>query len=531
MTRSRIGPLALEAPLGDSNGSLFRAIHVNQKMQVAVRIFSTPMGMTPEAKRSFAEQIESAKSLKHPGIVRCFGGGFDAHDAYLVFELVDGESLTQMFQRRERLPWEMVLEYGLQLSNALQEAHEKEWIHGRISPDKILVNKEGTIVKLADFRKITPFERALPTSQRLDELAFRAPEALVASYQWQPAADLYSLGAVLYRALTGQFPFAAKSLNELNKSIIEQVVPPVSSIVFDCPVWLSTIVEQLLDKNPHKRPFTAAATAKALKTARDNALSGVSVTQHMLGGFSALQMKSDRSDAEKALGIKKKKQKKVRESDGTSFTDRPWFLVGGLALAIAAIYMFTRPLSDATLRKRAEALMSQTDLELHYEARDRYLHQIVERFPDGPNTAWAKEQLDLVDMEEAERRIELNDRFNRKPNTEGERKYVEAQRFERFGDSITALERYRAIAELMKDIPSERPFVNLSLKQVARLEKESRSTREVKKFLTEKLREADQQFEKGDVEASNEIWRSIVKLYNGNQEMTELVNQAQERLE
>ncbi len=66
MTRSRIGPLALESPLGDANGSVFRAIHVQQRMQVAVRVFSTPMGMTPEAKRSFADEMESLKNLKHP---------------------------------------------------------------------------------------------------------------------------------------------------------------------------------------------------------------------------------------------------------------------------------------------------------------------------------------------------------------------------------------------------------------------------------------------------------------------------------
>lgn len=531
MTRSRIGPLALEAPLGGANGSLFRAIHVNQKMQVAVRVFSTPIGMTPESKRIFAEQIESAKLLRHPGIVRCFGGGFDSQDAYLVFELVDGESLADMLQRRERLPWEMVLEFGFQLSNALQEAHEKEWIHGRIKPDKILVNREATVVKLADFRKTTPFERNSPPSQQLDDLRYRAPETFAANYLWQPAADLYSLGAVLYRALTGQVPFASIGLDDLPQSIVTQPVPPVSSIVFDCPVWLSTIVEQLLEKNPHKRPFTAAATAKALATARDNALSGVSVTQHMLGGFSALQMKSDRRDAEKALGIKKKAKKRGRASDGSSFTDRPWFLVGGLALAISAIYFFTRPLSDTTLRQRAEALMSQADLESHYQARDRYLTQIVERFPEGPNIAWAKEQLDLVEMQETERRMELNRRFNREPTTEGERKYEEALRFERFGDSITALDRYRAISDLMKDVPSERPFVNLSLKQIIRLEKESPANREVKKFLADKLRFADEEFEKGDVVASKEIWRSIIKLYNGNREMAEFVKQSQDRLE
>ncbi len=134
-------------------------------------------------------------------------------------------------------------------------------------------------------------------------------------------------------------------------------------------------------------------------------------------------------------------------------------------------------------------------------------------------------------MEEAERRMERNRRFNRPPSSEAERKYEEAQRFERFGDPLTAIERYKAIAELMKDISIEKPYVNLSKKQVARLEKESKSTQEVKKFLTEKLAEADAIAEKGDVVASKKIWKSIVELYNGNQELVEYVKQAEAKLE
>ena len=118
MTRSRIGPLALESPLGDRGSNIYRALHMQQKAQVAVRVFSVPMGMTPEAKQEFAEQLESLKALRHPGIVRCYGGGFDAKDAYLVYELVDGDSLDVALKKRERLPWESVLDFGLQLCEA-----------------------------------------------------------------------------------------------------------------------------------------------------------------------------------------------------------------------------------------------------------------------------------------------------------------------------------------------------------------------------------------------------------------------------
>ncbi len=129
MPRSRIGPLALESPLGGAKSSVFRAVHVQQRSQLAVRVFSTPMGMTRKPSKVSLSYGE-LKRLKHPGIARCFGGGFDAMDAYLVYELVEGESLQAILDRKQRLPWEVVIEYGLQLAQALQYAHEQ---HGFIA--------------------------------------------------------------------------------------------------------------------------------------------------------------------------------------------------------------------------------------------------------------------------------------------------------------------------------------------------------------------------------------------------------------
>lgn len=148
MTRSRIGPLALESPLGERGSNVFRAVHMQQRAQVVVRVFSVPLGLTPESKQEFADQLESLKSLRHPGIVRCYGGGFDAKDAYLVYELAQGESLDKLLKRRERLPWESILDYGLQLCEALKYSHEAGWIHGRIRPDKIIVSEDGNKVKI-----------------------------------------------------------------------------------------------------------------------------------------------------------------------------------------------------------------------------------------------------------------------------------------------------------------------------------------------------------------------------------------------
>lgn len=530
MARSRIGPLALESPLGGRGSQIFRAVHIQQKLQVAVRIFSVPLGMTPEAKRDFAEEMEQLKKLRHNGIVRCFGGGFDQRDAYLVYELVDGESLDKLLDRRQRLPWEVVLDYGIQLSEALEAAHQQRRIHGRLRPDKILVDRDGSRVRIGDFARGWSANNLLQRNAQPQELAYQAPECLEGEEaSLEVASDLYSLGAVLYHALTGRCPFQGKTLEELRQSIVTHQLPAVASIVFDCPVWLNAIIEQLLDKDPARRPYTAAAVALALKEAQKRATQGISVAQHAVSGFSPLQMRSvDRAEAERVLGHKPKRVKK--EVEGPSFYERPWFLVVCILCILLGIGWIMMPLNARQLRERAEKLLVTNDPVDWNDARDKYLLALVERFPNTEDADWAQEQLDTIEMNNAERKMERNAQRGRVPENEGEIRYQEARRYERFGDRITAYEKYKSIVNLMKDEEKERPFVNLARRQIREIERNPMSYTELQKFLTTKLDEADKLSDQGNVIESTKIWESIVNLYNGNQELKTIVEKAQSKL-
>jgi len=482
---------------------------MQQRVQVAVRVFSVPMGMTPEAKQEFSDQLEGLKGLRHPGIVRCYGGGFDAKDAYLVYELVDGESLDVLLKRRERLPWESVLDFGLQLCEALQLAHNAGWFHGRIRPDKVIVSSDGTKIKVNDFRRGPGMEAPLSTEQ----LAYSAPESFGDRMKLDASADLYSVGAILYHAITGNPPFVGPNPSAIKQIILQSIAPPVATIVFDCPVWLSAIVEQLLNKDPLKRPFSATATAMALTEAQRRASDGMGVAEHALSGFSPLQMNTNRAEAEKALGRKKKKTRKVfddDESNARGLMERPVVLLSILAIAILAITFLLLPPSEKTLRDRAEVLIAREDLGSLNDARDKYLYEIIERFPNGPNAQWAQDQLDLVEMLNAEVRIKANRRFGREPSSEGERKYNEANRYELFGDRVTALEQYKGIVSLLKDEEKERAFVNLARRQIAKIESNPPSAEELRRFLREKLDQADKMYAEGDAIGAKQIWEGIV---------------------
>jgi len=181
-------------------------------------------------------------------------------------------------------------------------------------------------------------------------------------------------------------------------------------------------------------------------------------------------------------------------------------------------------------RARAEVLIARDDLGSHNDARDKYLYNLIERFPDGENSLWAKEQLDLIEMENAESRIQSNRRFGREPSSEGERKYSEASRYELFGDRVTALEQYQGIVNLLKDEEKERAYVNLARRQIAKIQSKPPSIEELRRFLREKLDQADKMYSSADAIGAKQIWESIVNLYNGNKEMLPIVEQAQAKL-
>ncbi|MCR9293530.1 MAG: serine/threonine protein kinase [bacterium] len=530
MAKSRIGPFALEAPLsaGGASGQVFRGIHLEQKKLAAVRVFPIPMGMTPESRQAYASQLEQLKQLRHPSIVRCYGGGFDTRKAYLAYQLVDGESLQSILERRQRLPWETAFEHSQQLAEGLQYAHQMGWVHGRLKPDKILVASDGT-VKMNDWRRKAISSMLDQGSLDLNTQLFAAPEVLNGS-EADEKSDLYSIGALMFYMLSGHPPFQAAQADQLRKLVLETQPPDIAGLVMDCPVWLAAIVKQLLSKEPSQRPYSATALQLAFKEAQRRQSEGVGVLQHATAGFSPLQLQADRAEAEKVLGLKKKRRK---SSSDTPFFERTWVLLLGLAAAVAAIVWFLMPLSENTLRRRSEALLPPQSEEWQdwNEARDAYLQQLLDRFPEGTHREWAASQVAWVDARESERRLQREHRLNRSTSwNDAERQYWSGWEYEQFGDLMSAWDRYRAVKAIYAQKMEVAPIVYLADEGIQRIRDKGRTRSQLKEFVTSKLNQADQAYQQARVLAAREIWESIVELYSGNQELAPEVAVAEERL-
>jgi hypothetical protein len=533
MPRSRLGPLAIESKLGDypSQSCVWRAIHVQLKRAIAVKVFSAPFGATPEARADLAREWETLKKLAHPAIAKCFGGGFEESDGYLAHELVEGETLASQLQRRTRLPWENVLDLAEPIIDAIEYLHAKEILHGQLLPDKIMfAGLSPVLIDVRVDRLASPFRSGNPLQPH--EFALCAPELIADPQAVSTHTDLYAFGAILYLAITGRAPVDGETKEEVTANASSQIPPSVASIVMDCPVWLDKLIMQLLSKQPAKRPHSAQAVQLALAEVRRRSMSRAGVAEHASAGFSPLNVtdQKERDEARLLLGQSKLDAEADSLPDASPWHDKPWFLVTALLVVVALIGYVAWPLNEDQMRARAEELLREETRSSLNQAKISYLEPMIMRFPQGRHHDWAKEQIERVEMLQAEQALSVKLKRNLPLGNEAERLYAEAKRYERFGDTATALDRYRSMVTLLEDDAQYRPFVNLARRQIAAIELTEPELDEANRIIQAKLDEADELIEAGKVVAARLIWYSVVELYGNNDNVAPLVSRAQDRL-
>lgn len=532
MPRSRLGPLALESKLGDhpSRSIVWRAIHVDLRKSVAVKVFALPFGGTPEARTAFADEWETLKRLQHPSIARCYGGGFEETDAYLAYELIDGPTLAHELERRGRLPWDEVLDLSVPLAEALAAAHKQGLPHGAVYPSKVIM--AGLSPVILDFRVDRGHSLYRnPLSAPVQELALQPPELLQDPTAISAAGDLYMLGALLFCAVTGRPPISGDTVTELQQNAVTEIPPKAASIVLECPIWLSTIIEQCLAKSPLDRPHDATALAMSLAEARRLSFGFSGVAEQASSGFSPLQVakQNEKDEARLLLGREVVDWDKPAR-DLSSFWEHPWVLVAALFGIVGFIIWFIWPLNETQMKRRAESLLAESTRSSLEQAKNQYLIPMTKRFPNGEHTDWALDEIDRIEMLQAEKALEVKLNRNLPLRDEGERLYAEAQRFEQFGDTATALDRYRSLKTLLSGQPQYKPFVMLAERQIQRIRARNSELGEAARIVQTKLNEADQLQQRGNVIAAREIWYSIIELYGNNSDVAPLVQQAQAKL-
>jgi serine/threonine protein kinase len=236
-------------------GAVFQAEDEALQRTVAVKVLPG----TGAADQQFLREARALSRLHHPGIVQLFDAGTDDGDAYLVLELVDGRTLSDLL-RQGPLPPAQVEHIGRQLAEALAHAHELGVVHRDISPANVLVHDDGT-VRLTDFG-IARLAEATATvgGEVWGTPAFIAPEQ-VAGETAGPPADIYALGLILLEALTGVRAFPGTAREACMARLHRDPAVPVG-----LPAPWPGLLRQMTARDPHARPTAAAVSARLANT-------------------------------------------------------------------------------------------------------------------------------------------------------------------------------------------------------------------------------------------------------------------------
>ncbi len=260
------GPYRLVRPLGKGGmGTVFLAERSDGEIDRTVAVkFIRGASAHPRRRDQFLRERQILASLNHPGIARLFDAGHsDAGQPYLVMEYVDGVTLDEF---AAKLDLRGKLNLLIQVCGALAYAHRNLVIHRDLKPANILVDAHGQ-AKLLDFgiAQILDEEAGGTTMERLLTPDYASPEQ-VRGQAHTTATDVYSLGAMLYRLLTGKSPHALpEGASEPVETIICSVDPPPPSYLNrSLPRDLDFIVTKALRKEPEERYASVDALAEDL---------------------------------------------------------------------------------------------------------------------------------------------------------------------------------------------------------------------------------------------------------------------------
>ncbi|MFB9377700.1 Stk1 family PASTA domain-containing Ser/Thr kinase [Kineococcus gynurae] len=253
-------------------GVVYRAEDERLDREVALKVLRADLAHEPEARQRFVREAKSAARLAHPGIVSVLDQGSDeqTETAYLVMELVGGQTLKDVIAEHGALTPRETLDVGEAVCDALAEAHRKGVLHRDVKPANVLVGDDGR-VKVADFGLARAATAAGSTAASAHELMgtveYLAPER-VARGVADARSDVYGVGVLLFEMLTGEPPFHGDDPVRLAYRHVYDEAPAPSSLVPELPPLLDSVVAEALAKDPDDRPADAGALLLRLRAVR-----------------------------------------------------------------------------------------------------------------------------------------------------------------------------------------------------------------------------------------------------------------------
>ncbi|MFF5175288.1 serine/threonine-protein kinase [Micromonospora sp. NPDC000089] len=227
--------------------------------QVAIKVLASRLAADKAFRHRIRVEAQAAARLCHPNITNVYDYGESVQVGltvpYVVMELVDGGPLTARLGRDGRLPWREAVTIGAEVTSALATAHARGVVHRDVTPGNVMLTATG--VKVVDFgiSALVGESEKGSDGHLLGTPAYLAPERLD-NGQVSPATDVYAVGLLLYRMLTGRLPWRASTTTEMLRAHMYSDPEPMAEVP-GLPDEVAELVSRCLAKRPQDRPDTA----------------------------------------------------------------------------------------------------------------------------------------------------------------------------------------------------------------------------------------------------------------------------------
>jgi Tol biopolymer transport system component len=267
----RLGRFEILGPLGSGGmGYVYRARDTQLEREVAIKVLPAAFWNDASRQRRFEREARAAASLNHPNVLAVYDFGVHEGVAFLVTELLEGQTLRHRIDGRP-LPLNVALDYATQIVAGLVAGHERGIVHRDLKPDNLFVTTDGR-VKILDFglaKVIDPsaedgaatvtYDGNLPAPV-IGTAGYMSPEQ-VSGLRTDHRSDIFSTGVVLFEMFGGFSPFRRPNSGESLHAILHEEPPPLSGV----PPELERIIRHCLEKAPEQRFQDARDLAFALQ--------------------------------------------------------------------------------------------------------------------------------------------------------------------------------------------------------------------------------------------------------------------------
>ncbi|WP_437277354.1 serine/threonine-protein kinase [Sorangium sp. So ce375] len=249
----------LERRLGGGGmGDLWLGFDIKLRRRVVIKFIRSFAATEPELIARFEREARASARVRSPYVVETYDYGVDRGCAFIVMEYLEGEDLNRRLEREERLPLAQATTLFTQLGKALDAIHAAGVIHRDLKPGNIFITSSAgdDLVKVVDFgvaKSSCSRDRITKTGMVLGTPRYMSPEQTMAPKQVDYRSDLWSMAVILYRAITGQCPFAGANINELVRHICQTSFPKASALAPELPPGIDAFFARTFEFDPDAR--------------------------------------------------------------------------------------------------------------------------------------------------------------------------------------------------------------------------------------------------------------------------------------